>query len=339
MPDRHNRRDFLKTSALAALGSAGALKSPEERAFAAPAPTPAITMPQTFHQGFPTGKLGNLNVTRLFLGCNQVSGYSHSRDLHYVGRLMKEYQTDERVMDTWQLAEEQGINTVLSDPFEKPVRIMQSYRKERGGKMQWISEVHPHKPYSEIRLADMKESLKQVLDNQPNALYVQGGVTDSFVHRGLIDELGEALDLMKKSGLPSGLGAHSIENPKACLKAGLQPDFYMKTYHADDYWSATPREKRVEFAVDQPNSANHDNIWDIRPEVTREFMATFQKPWIAFKVMAAGAILPEKGFRFAFQGGADFICAGMFDFQVKENVALAKQVLAENLDRTRPWLA
>jgi len=339
MSDHRNRRDFLKTSALAALGSAAALKSSEGRVLAAPAGVPAPAMPQTFHQGFPTGKLGKLHVSRLFLGCNQVSGYSHSRDLHYVGRLMKEYQTEERVMDTWQLAEELGINMVLSDPFEKPVRIMKRYRKERGGKMQWLSEVHPRKPYYETRLADMKENIKQVLDNEPNALYIQGGVTDSFVHRGLLDELGESLDLMKKSGLPSGLGAHSIENPKTCVKAGIVPDFYMKTYHSDDYWSATPREKRQEFLVDQPDPANHDNIWDIHPETTREFMATFQKPWIAFKVMAAGAIQPEKAFRFAYEGGADFICAGIFDFQLKEDVAIAKQILSGSLDRTRPWLA
>ena len=68
-------------------------------------------------------------------------------------------------------------------------------------------------------------------------------------------------------------------------------------------------------------------------------MAGVQKPWIAFKVMAAGAIPPEKGFRFAYQGGADFICAGMFDFQLKEDAKLAKQILAENLARTRPWMA
>ena len=142
MLDRHSRRDFLKTSALAAFGSAAALNARAGLSLAAPAGVPA--MPQTFHHGFPTGKLGNLNVTRLFLGCNQVSGYSHSRDLGYVSSLMREYQTDERVMDTWQLAEELGINTVLSDPFDKPVRIMKRYRQERGGKMQWISEVHPH---------------------------------------------------------------------------------------------------------------------------------------------------------------------------------------------------
>ena len=52
--------------------------------------------------------------------------------------------------------------------------------------------------------------------------------------------------------------------------------------------------------------------------------------------MAAGAIPAEKGFRFAFQGGADFICAGMFDFQLKEDAKLAKQILAEDLGANPP---
>jgi hypothetical protein len=304
---------------------------------AAPVGAAPVSMPQTFHQGLATGKLGSLTVTRLFLGCNQVSGYSHSRDLKYVSRLMNEYQTDERVLATWQLAEELGINTVLSDPFEKPVRLMKRYRKERGGKLQWISEIHPHRPYYETRLPHLKEHIPQVLDNEPTAIYIQGGVADSFVDRGLMDELGETLELMKKSGLPSGVGGHSVETPKACLKAGLEPDFFMKTYHPVDYFSAAQPPQQAEFYIVQNHPDNHDNIWDIRPEATREYMATVQKPWIAFKVMAAGAIPPERGFRFAFQGGADFICAGMFDFQLKDDVALAKRILAETSNRTRPW--
>ena len=339
MPNHRNRRDFLKESALAALGGALAASTAGETASAAPAGQPAIALPPESHMGLPSGKLGNLQVTRLFLGCNQVSGYSHSRDLSYVSHLMSAYQTDDRVLNTWQLCEEQGINTLLSDPFEKPVRLMKRYRKERGGKIQWISEVHPRKYQYEIRLADLKENLKEVLDHEPQALYIQGAICDAFVHRGLVRELGEALELMKQSGLPSGLGAHSVETPRACMEAGLQPDFFMKTFHSDDYWSATPRGQRIEFNVDTRNPTNHDNIWDIKPEVTREVMARFARPWVAFKVMAAGAIPPEKAFRFAFQGGADFICAGMFDFQVANDVATAKQVLAESLHRQRAWSA
>lgn len=337
MSDYQNRREFLQGSTLAALGSALTLPIPGRTH-----PTSAAigaALRQTFNKGLPTGKLGDLQVTRLFLGCNQVSGYAHSRDLNYVNHLMREYQTDQRVLTTWELCEEQGINTLLSDPFEKPVRLMKQYRRERRGKIQWISEIHPKKYQYEIRLLDLKENLKEVLDNEPNALYIQGAICDAFVRRGLVEELGEALELMKQSKLPSGLGAHSVETPKVCMKAGIQPDFMMKTFHPDDYWSATPRAQRIEFNVDSRGPDNHDNIWDIKPEATRELMASFPKPWVAFKVMAAGAIPPERAFRFAFQGGADFICAGMFDFQVAADVAIAKKVLAGTLDRQRPWQA
>jgi hypothetical protein len=337
LSDSQSRRDFLKNATLTAASAAVVLGSLGSSV--ASEPVPSLVMPQTFNKGIPTGKLGSLSVSRLFLGCNQVSGYGHCRDLSYVHQLMREYETDERVLNTWQLCEEQGINTVLSDPFEKPVRIMKRYRKERGGKIQWISEVHPAMAYDDVRLTHMKENLKQVLDNGPDALYIQGGVCDAFVERGLMEELGETLELMKKTGLPSGFGAHSIECPKACAKAGLQPDFFMKTYHADDYFSATPREKRVEFVVDHDERGSKDNMWDIYPEATRQWMGHFRKPWIAFKVMAAGAIPPEKALRFAFEGGADFVCAGMFDFQIAEDVSIVKKVLADTQNRTRPWLA
>ena len=101
MPNHRNRRDFLKESALAALGGALAASTAGETASAAPAGQPAIALPPESHMGLPSGKLGNLQVTRLFLGCNQVSGYSHSRDLSYVSHLMSAYQTDDRVLNTW----------------------------------------------------------------------------------------------------------------------------------------------------------------------------------------------------------------------------------------------
>jgi hypothetical protein len=64
-----------------------------------------------------------------------------------------------------------------------------------------------------------------------------------------------------------------------------------------------------------------------------------KKPWIGFKVLAGGAIQPKDGSRFAFENGADFICVGMFDFQVVEDVNITLDVLSSVESRLRPWYA
>jgi hypothetical protein len=70
-------------------------------------------------------------------------------------------------------------------------------------------------------------------------------------------------------------------------------------------------------------------------------MKELPQPWIAFKVMAAGAILPEDGFRFAFENGADFVCAGMYDFQMVQDTNIALDIMNDQKlqNRERPWRA
>jgi len=275
----------------------------------------------------PVGKIGKLTISRLISGGNLIGGWAHSRDLRYVGELMRTYNTDDKVMDTLELLEKHGVNTIICDPADKTFRIFGKYWKERGGKIQWIGEGHP-------RNDDWKTNIQKSIDFGAAAVYVQGVISDQWLHEDRLDLLGHCVTLIKSQGLPGGIGAHELEVIVQSEQHKYGADFYVKTLHHADYWSRRP-------SSSEPDVVNNpaDNYWERDPEKTIAFMKGVEKPWIAFKTLAAGAIRPESGFPYAFKNGADHICVGMFDFQVERNVELVLNVLRKTKDRERAWLS
>jgi hypothetical protein len=109
----------------------------------------------------------------------------------------------------------------------------------------------------------------------------------------------------------------------------------MKTYHNNSYWTASP----IDPADPELPKQSHDNMWCASAEIVADFFSKNTTPWLAYKVLAAGAIRPRVGFREAFESGADFIVVGMFDFQIADNVNTVYDILSSDLKRERNWYA
>jgi hypothetical protein len=344
MADKTDRRCFLARGVLGAAGVGAALGSIEENTLlaavqegAARAGGGRAEKPKTdiAPGSLPCGKIGNVSLSRLFIGGNLIGGWAHSRDLMYASKLFTSYNNEAKVFETLDLAQACGINTIQLDPKCWPV--VTKYNQHRANKIQTMVCVSlvPDK-------AAMNEAIKREVDRGATLVYSHGGVTDSYMmNGGKIDAIAQMVELIKAQGVPAGVGGHSLNMPMACEKHKVNPDFYVKTFHMDRYWSATPEDHRKEYDWMRGNASDHDanfdNMWCNNPEETAAFMETVDRPWVAFKVMAAGAIHPRMAFSYAYRHGADFVIAGMFDFQVEADVKIAIDNLKKAASRKRPW--
>jgi len=284
----------------------------------------------------PVGKIGDLTLGRLMSGSNLISMNMHARDLDYVRNLAAHYNTEERIFMTMKLCEEYGINSIVLKNHNFRQFRLSKYWDEWGGKMKWLADVIT------TDINDYERLLVEHLELGASAAYLWGGASDIWYYQKKQKNIIKAFEIMKKYDIPVGICAHRIEPIMFCEKEGIVPDFYMKTLHHDRYWSAHPKTNRrfmEMYEKDSPNhSEYHDNMFCHNHEETVAFMQDVKVPWIAFKVLAAGAIGAREGLKFAFENGADFVCLGMFDFQVKQDVELSLKAIAESKSRKRPWI-
>jgi len=330
MKHNPNRRKFLRQSAAVTL-AAPLITSLEEYALAAqpgagtpatpaPAPAPKATVPM--------GTIGKVKISRFICGGNLISGYAHSRDLIYVSPLLKHYFTDEKIMETWALCEQHGVNTMIAYPADKhAVKLYEKYRSQ-GGRIQYLAQVNPSKD-------DLVTSVKQARDVGAVGAFLLGNLGDAWTRDGDTGRIAELVANIKSHGLIAGVAGHELRTIKEVEKTQCAPDFYMKTLHDTNYWS-TRRPDQMKEVID---NYGIDNYWCRDPRETITYMSELERPWIAYKVLAAGAIHPRAGFKYAFENGADFAAVGVFDFQIGEDVAIVNDVLKSTHNRERAWYA
>lgn len=299
------RRDLLRNSLGATAALVGGVSYERKALMArmmAPAQGARVKEPA---KGLQRGNFGKYEVSRLIIGGDPVSGIAHAGELVYQADFMTQYFTTPKILETLMLAEQNGINTLLMRADDRIISHYNMFKRERGGTLQWIATTAPEQ-------GSPVENAKRARDNGAIAVYLHGGVADGLVKAGKVDEIGEIVEGFKKSGIMAGMGAHLLDTARASVQAKIDPDFYMMTINRVNYYCSEAAEVGV-------------------------FMRSIKKPWIAFKVLGAGRVKPQEGFRLAFEHGSDFLAVGMFDWQIRDDVAHVQEMLANGISRERDW--
>jgi hypothetical protein len=291
-----NRRDFVKGAVALSAGLAAAAQTGCSDQPQAPGPVRG-------RAGFPTSRIGNHQVSRLLIGGNPFSGIAHSEPLVYAGSLFRHYFTHEKTVETLKLGVQLGINTFLGRIDDNVIGFLKLYERTQGERMPWFAQTSEKAERGATR-QQIQDNIRVAADNGAVGCYLQGASADFLVAEGNLDDVEDHLKLIRSLGMVAGVGAHLNATVEGVEKAGIEPDFYMKTINRMDYYARSS-------------------------DRTAEIMSEVKAPWIAFKVLAAGRIRPEEGFRYALVAGADFLCVGMFEFQVVQNVELFQKLISE----------
>lgn len=268
-----------------------------------------------------TVQFGNVTISRMILGGNPFSGFSHQnpdRD-----REMVEWYTTARIKATMHEAESLGINTFLGRADRHVRRTLQEYWHE-GGTIQWFAQTAPE-------FSSLVGNIAGAIGTGAKAVYLHGGQMDFLLAQNQLDVAVEAVQQIKDSGVAVGVAGH---NPKVHLWANehLNLDFHMCSYY-----NPTPRDRNAEHvhgATEVFDDADRAAMTDIIPQL--------RAPVIHYKIFAAGRKDPKDAFTFVAQHlrPQDAVCIGVFTKDkadmLAEDVALFESALKRSDVRTRP---
>jgi hypothetical protein len=320
MQGKLSRRGFVQSSLIASAALPFGFK-----ASAAESGNPPSGLTASPSAEFPKGKIAGQEFSRLMMGGNLIAGWSHSRDLPYVSTLMRRYNCPAKIRETLELGETHGITAVNTWVMDDNSQIFEHWKC--GGKMKWFAQVR-------LDAAGGFSQIQKAIDQGATGIHLTGDAAESLIAQGKFEKVGETVEFIKAHQRIAGVAAHDLQVVIECEKAKLDVDFYQKTLHTHEYYTAPRPDETGPLGT-------HDNSWCKDPQAVVNFMATVKKPWIAFKILAAGALHPRAAFPYAFKSGADFILVGMFDWQVEEDVKMARRVIgivgAPDSKRTRAW--
>ena len=301
-----SRRNFLKTSAgLAASLAAGPL--------AAAQTPPAASLPKV--------RFGDVEISRMVIGCNQFYGFSHFNGL--LDKLMVDWNTPDRICQTLLQCQQSGINAYQYSHHPSALTDLELFRS-KGGNMHLIA--------TDGSMGPVDEAVRR---SQAMALYHHGEATDKLYRDGKMDQVHEYTKKLRQAGVRVGIGTHKPEVVEYAEERGWDVDFYMLCAYNR---TRSPEEIRRILGV-LPVPANEVYL-ETDPAHAYEVARKTPKTCFLFKILAAGRVARtpdgvDKAFKEALASikPQDCIVVGMFPRfkdEVKENCDRVRNILTAN---------
>lgn len=223
-------------------------------------------------------------VSKLIIGDNPFNGHSYITNF-IPGKEMRDYYTEEKIMEEIFKMEELGINTMLplADPYI--IRILEHYRNQ-GGKMNFIFQTYAPMMTS---LESAIMSMWHMMSVNPIGIYISGTYNDVRFETGKSDEITAMLGALKQSGVPIGLGTHHPEFIELSEREKWDTEFYM----ACMYNLRREREGEESGFITGKSKSNVVIVPGDRA-IMLEALKKVEKPIIAFKIFAGGQMLVEQ---------------------------------------------
>ncbi|HLK61605.1 MAG TPA: hypothetical protein VKU00_33970 [Chthonomonadaceae bacterium] len=253
----------------------------------------------------PNIHLGSLEVSRLIVGGNPISGFSHQSSER--SRQMLEFFTVERIKALWHTCEAHGITALVARADAFVMRVLAEYWRE-GGRLRWIAQTAPeHRdPFANIR---------QAAGAGASAIYVHGGDVGRLMEEGNTEELRARVECIRSLNLPVGMAAHDPQYHLTAQSQGLLVDFHMVClYNLTGYRGRRDLEPEEQFLPEDRITA-------------MQALRRLDQPCIAYKILGAGRLTLQEGLSDVAQAlrTKDGILMGMFPpdrpDMVAENVA------------------
>jgi hypothetical protein len=236
---------------------------------------------------------GSLRVSRMILGGNPFSGFSHQTwDLD---REMTRYFTTAHIKETMRQAEALSINTFLGRADAHIRRTLLEYWDE-GGAIQWFAQTAPE-------FSSLSGNVAGAINTGAAAVYIHGGQMDFFYAQNQLDIVPDIIAQIKGAGRAAGIAAH---NPRVHEWADEHLDL---DFHMCSYYNPTRRDANAEHvsgAVETFAEADRAAMVDVIRQLRR--------PAIHYKIFAAGRTDPRDAFAFVAQHlrSQDAVCIGIF---------------------------